>query len=130
MGRGYRGSPRRVDDPRQRRHRGRPLHPAIHQPLHPRGERMIPDHLIDQAAAAIYAATVFGDEFAIDAWRDMADGNPIKITTRVYARAALEAVAADIWDHGYVAGVESAHEFFAGNTNADTPNPYRASENE
>ena len=52
---------------------------------------MIPDHLIDQAAAAIYAATVFGDEFAVDAWRGMADDNPIKTTTRVYARAALEA---------------------------------------
>ena len=52
---------------------------------------MIPDHLIDQAAAAIYAATAFGDKFAIDAWHDMADDNPIKATTRMYARAALEA---------------------------------------
>ena len=32
---------------------------------------MIPDHLIDQAAAAIYQSTVFGDEFAIDTWHDM-----------------------------------------------------------
>ena len=52
---------------------------------------MIPDHLIDKAAAAIYAATVFGDKFAYDAWHDMADDNPIKTTTRMYARAALEA---------------------------------------
>ena len=52
---------------------------------------MIPDHLIDKAAAAIYASSVFGDRFALDAWRDMADDNPIKTTTRVYARAALEA---------------------------------------
>ena len=52
---------------------------------------MTPDRLIDQAAAAIYASTAFGDEFAIDAWRDMADDNPIKTTTRMYARAALEA---------------------------------------
>ena len=52
---------------------------------------MIPDHLIDQAAAAIYAATAFGDKFALDAWHDMDDGNPIKTTTRMYARAALEA---------------------------------------
>ena len=89
---------------------------------------MIPTRLIDKAAAAIYQSTVFGDEFALDAWRDMADDNPIKTTTRMYARAALEAVAADIWDDGYVAGVESAHEFFAGENNADTPNPYRASE--
>ena len=51
---------------------------------------MIPDHLIDQAAAAIYATSVFGDEFAHDAWRDMGDDNPIKTTTRMYARAALE----------------------------------------
>ena len=89
---------------------------------------MIPDHLIDKAAAAIYAATVFGDRFALDAWRDMNDDNPVKTGTRELARAALEAVAADIWDDGYVAGVESAHEFFAGENNADTPNPYRASE--
>ena len=52
---------------------------------------MNPGHLIDKAAAAIYAATVFGDQFAIDAWHDMDDDNPIKTTTRMYARAALEA---------------------------------------
>ena len=52
---------------------------------------MIPDHLIDKAAAAIYAATLFGDRFALDAWRDMNDNNPIKTTTRMCARAALEA---------------------------------------
>ena len=52
---------------------------------------MIPDHLIDQAAAAIYAATAFGDEFAIDAWHDMGDDHPVKTTPRMYARAALEA---------------------------------------
>ena len=52
---------------------------------------MIPDHLIDKAAAAIYAATAFGDKFAYDAWHDMDDDNQIKITTRMYARAALEA---------------------------------------
>ena len=27
---------------------------------------MTPDHYIDNAAAAIYAATAFGDQFAID----------------------------------------------------------------
>ena len=89
---------------------------------------MIPNHLIDQAAAAIYQSTVFGDEFAIDTWHDMDNDDPIKARTRQFATAALEAVAADIWDDGYVAGVENAHEFFAGETNADTPNPYRASE--
>ena len=59
---------------------------------------MIPDHLIDQAAAAIYAATAFGDEFALDAWRDMPEDSHIKAGTREFATAALKAVAADIWD--------------------------------
>ena len=81
---------------------------------------MIPDRLIDQAAAAIYASTAFGDEFAYDAWRDMADDNPIKTTTRMYARAALEAVAAGIWDEG----AEACH-FSEG---AHPRNPYKASE--
>ena len=61
---------------------------------------MIPDHLIDKAAAAIYQATVFGDRFAIDAWHDMADDNPFKVRTRELATAALEAVAAEIWQEG------------------------------
>src|SRR5699024_387576 len=112
---GYRGSPRRVDDPRQRRHRGRPLHPAIHQPLHPRGGRMIPDHLIDKAVRAAGENWVLTFEWEHD-----------KLHAQVHA--ALEAVAADVWDHGYVDGVESAHDYFNGETKADTPNPYRASE--
>ena len=87
---------------------------------------MIPDHLIDQAAAAIYASSAFGDQFAIDAWRDMADDNPIKTATRMYARAALEAVAADIWDEGYEA-CEGDVSIYT-NWNGETPNPYRASE--
>ena len=90
---------------------------------------MIPDHLIDQAAAAIYAATVFGDEFAVDAWHDMADDNPVKTTTRMYARAALEAVAAHIWDEGekagYVHGQHDAHRFDPGPNYTETPNPYK-----
>ena len=90
---------------------------------------MIPDHLIDQAAAAIYASSAFGDQFAIDAWHDMADDNPVKTTTRMFARAALEAVAADIWDEGweqgmaYVVGMERGTD----DDHAIT-NPYRASE--
>ena len=52
---------------------------------------MIPDHLIDKAAAAIYASSAFGDKFALDAWRDMDDDNPVKTGTRELARAALEA---------------------------------------
>ena len=93
---------------------------------------MIPDHYIDQAAAAIYAATAFGDKFAIDAWRDMADGNPIKTTTRMYARAALDTVAADIWEDGYDAGSDDGRAHHLGvsliDINQHTPNPYRASE--
>ena len=88
---------------------------------------MTPNHLIDQAAAAIYAATVFGDEFALDAWRDMADDNPIKTTTRMYARAALEAVAAEIWDDGEEAGLDNAL-WKPGYEHCHVKNPYRASE--
>ena len=99
---------------------------------------MIPDHLIDKAAAAIYAATAFGDEFALDAWHDMDDDNPIKTTTRMYARAALETVAADIWDEAYRCGVDDAR--IADDLRVDVglgpdlyaqparQNPYRASE--
>ena len=90
---------------------------------------MIPDHLIDKAAAAIYQATVFGDEFAIDAWHEKADDSQVKINTRIFALAALNAVAADIWDQGwsqgmaYVVGMERGTD----DDHAIT-NPYRASE--
>ena len=93
---------------------------------------MIPDHLIDKAAAAIYAATAFGDEFAIDAWHDMNDDNPIKTTTRMYARAALETVAADIWEDGYDAGSDDERAHHLGvsliDINQHTPNPYKRNE--
>lgn len=85
---------------------------------------MIPEHIIDKAAAAIYAATVFGDEFALDAWRDMDDNNPIKTTTRMYARAALETAAADIWDEG----LEAARATSCGDIYSPDPSPCRASE--
>lgn len=46
--------------------------------------------------------------------------------------AALEAVAADIWDEGesigYVHGQHDAHRFEPGPDYRETPNPYRASE--
>ena len=87
---------------------------------------MIPDHLIDKGAAAIYAATVFGDEFAIDTWHDMNDNHPVRTTTRMYARAALEAAAADIWDEGYEACEDDVS--ICTNWNTWTPNPYKASE--
>ena len=76
---------------------------------------MIPDHLIDQAVRAAGENWVLTFEWEHD-----------KLHAQVHA--ALEAVAADIWDHGYVDGVESAHDYFNGETKADTPNPYRASE--
>ena len=87
---------------------------------------MIPDHLIDQAAAAIYASSAFGDQFALDAWRDMDDDNPVKTGTYTLARAALEAAAGDIWDEGYEACADDVS--ICTNWNSDTPNPYRASE--
>ena len=93
---------------------------------------MIPDHLIDKAAAAIYSASAFGDEFALDAWHDMADDNPVKTTTRMYARAALEAVAADVWEDGYDAGSDDERAHHLGvsliDINQHTPNPYKRNE--
>lgn len=90
---------------------------------------MIPDHLIDKAAAAIYQATVFGDEFAIEAWHDMADGSQVKTNARIFALAVLNAVAADIWDEGwsqgmaYVTGMERGTD-----DDHTTANPYRTQE--
>lgn len=87
---------------------------------------MIPDHLVDKAAAAIYASTVFGDQFAIDAWRDMDDNNPAKTTTRMYAHAALNATAADIWDEGEASVGITMEEWEVGRTFES--NPYRGLE--
>ena len=104
---------------------------------------MIPDHLIDKAAAAIYASSVFGDKFALDAWRDMNDDNPVKTGTRELARAALEATGADIWEQGAESGWQATGEGWNGeyangtthdgaqsfrDAGNDTPNPYKASE--
>ena len=90
---------------------------------------MIPDHLIDQVAAAIYASSAFGDRFAIDAWRDMPEDSHIKAGTREFAAAALEAAAADIWDEGYEAGEEDGYLMGRDEPFTETaPNPYRASE--
>ena len=90
---------------------------------------MIPDHLIDKAAAAIYASSAFGDRFALDAWHDMADDNPVKTTTRMFARAALEAVAADIWDEGWAQGMAYVTGMERGiDDDHAITNPYKASE--
>ena len=93
---------------------------------------MIPDHLIDKTAAAIYAA---GDQFAYDAWHDMPDDSHVKTTTRMFARAALEAVAADIWEDGYEAGGGDEHAINGADKRGDdwpplTPNPYLDTEDE
>lgn len=77
----------------------------------------MPNHLVYRAAAAIdqlLAETHRGDR---DNYSDL------------LARAALEAVAADIWDEGYEAGEEDGYlmgrdERF----DASATNPYRASE--
>ena len=86
---------------------------------------MIPDHLIDKAAQAIVTGTgskpLLTDMHPEDAAYARAD-----------ARAALEAVAAHIWDEGekvgYVHGQHDAHRFDPGPDYTETPNPYRASE--
>ena len=80
---------------------------------------MIPQHLIYRAAQAMWE-TGTTSEWRNDVWA-------APHLTR--ARAALEAVAADIWDHGYSDGVEAAHHhIYEDNAAPDTPNPYRASE--
>ena len=89
---------------------------------------MIPDHLIDQAAAAIYQSTVFGDEFALDAWHDKDNDNPIKARTREFAHASLHAVAPHIFQHGYNLGRTDELLNRAGIDTPDNPNPYRATE--
>ena len=77
---------------------------------------MIPDHLIDKAAQAI--VTGMGSKLLL------ADMHPEDaVYARADARAALEAVAADIWEQGSEAG------FWAADTgDVPPPNPYRASE--
>lgn len=73
---------------------------------------MIPDHLIDKAAQAI--VTGMGGESLLT------DMHPEDAAyARADARAALEAVAADIWDEGWI----SRHD--AGEMHTVTPNPYR-----
>ena len=87
---------------------------------------MIPDHLIDKAAMAAYDDHYWSDELYL-LWGEL--GDRIQDEYRALARAALEAVAADIWDEGwaqgmaYVVGMERGID----DDHAIT-NPYRASE--
>ena len=73
---------------------------------------MIPDHLIDKAVHAAGENWVLTFEWEHD-----------KLHAQVHA--ALEAVAADIWDDAYNAGFKDSKIW---DETGDTPNPYRASE--
>ena len=78
---------------------------------------MIPDHLIDKAAMAAYDDHYWSDELYL-LWGEL--GDRIQDEYRALARAALEAVAAEIWEEG----AEACH-FSEG---AHPRNPYKASE--
>ena len=87
---------------------------------------MIPDHLIDQAWHAYVRSS---NQQAIRnemAYPDLRGPMPPPPDPRLSMRAALEAVAADIWDEGYEACEGDVS--ICTNWNTETPNPYRASE--
>ena len=101
---------------------------------------MIPDHLIDKAAMAAYDDHYWSDELYL-LWGEL--GDRIQDEYRALARAALEAVAADIWEEGAESGWQATGEGWNGeyangtthdgaqsfrDAGNDTPNPYRASE--
>lgn len=89
---------------------------------------MIPQHLIDKAAMAAYDDHYWRDELYL-LWGEL--GDRIQDEYRALARAALEAVAADIWDEGHEArqDEEASARVEYGATFTDIiPNPYRASE--
>ena len=101
---------------------------------------MIPDHLIDKAAMAAYDDHYWSDELYL-LWGEL--GGRIQDEYRALARAALEAVAADIWEEGAESGWQATGEGWNGeyangtthdgaqsfrDAGNDTPNPYRAPE--
>ena len=101
---------------------------------------MIPGHLIDKAAMAAYDDHYWSDELYL-LWGEL--GDRIQGEYRALARAALEAVAADIWEEGAESGWQATGEGWNGeyangtthdgaqsfrDAGNDTPNPYRASE--
>ena len=87
---------------------------------------MIPDHLIDKAAMSAYDDHYWRDELYL-LWGEL--GDRIQDEYRALARAALEAVAAGIWDEGYEAGEEDGYRMGRDEPFTETaPNPYRASE--
>lgn len=79
---------------------------------------MIPDHIIDKAAMSAYDDHYWRDELYL-LWGEL--GDRIQDEYRALARAALEAVAADIWDDAIDAAAEQG-------TIQIPDNPYRASE--
>ena len=85
---------------------------------------MIPDHLIDKAAMAAYDDHYWSDELYL-LWGEL--GDRIQGEYRALARAALEAVAAEIWDEGEEAGLDNAL-WKPGYEHCHVKNPYRASE--
>ena len=67
---------------------------------------MIPDHLIDKAARAMHADDLLEGEH-----EKFEDSPPwYQAIAERRARAALEAVAADIWHEGYAAAEWNAEE--------------------
>ena len=95
---------------------------------------MIPDHLIDKAAAAIY------ERIRKDNWKNgYGSGSPWRDLPRKeqypYRRAAarsLEAVAANIWDEGWSQGMTYVTGMERGTDDDDLDhaitNPYKATE--
>ena len=84
---------------------------------------MIPDHLIDQAWHAYVRSSnqqAIRNEMAYPGLRGPMPPPP---DPRLSMRAALEAVAADIWDEGYEACEGDVS--ICTNWNTETPNPYR-----
>ena len=86
---------------------------------------MIPDHLIDKAAMAAYDDHYWSDELYL-LWGEL--GDRIQGEYRALARAALEAVAADIWDQGHVCGYSDAQDTARG-IRLGAHNPYKRNEN-
>ena len=85
---------------------------------------MIPDHLIDKAARAMHADDLLEGEH-----EKFEDSPPwYQAIAERRARAALEAVAADIWDRGHVCGYSDAQDTARG-IRLGAHNPYKRNEN-
>ena len=102
---------------------------------------MIPDHLIDKAAQALQDK--IQDEYGWPRYQLSEIDAERRNERRKEARAALEAVAVDIWEEGAESGWQATGEGWNGeyangtthdgaqsfrDAGNDTPNPYRASE--